>query len=285
MHSAVFAVHSGETMKTLRAFWHWVDNEKPAAELYAEKASDTLSELAYDAILEAERLVCVRAGAGSVQVFDHATEDEHRHLRPALRDLSLALCAALEHMHGQVEDDYLGKRYPARPDFQTHANAGDHATPGSFNLLAIDELADWLPAPRACDGPLQGKRVTQADLDRVNAQMRGSLGFAQHEVGSGWAKMQQLANMPGRPIPALRGQIRSYYEEGKLTIFTTVTVAELDQFRGLAPRSIIILGEPTDYGQLALAYLPEIIAPMLDRAVINTPCPAMAAWCKGKLWP
>lgn len=110
-------------MKTLQAFWHWVDNEKPAAELYAEKALDNLSDVGRAALLEAERLVGVRAGAATVQMLDRVTDEEHMALRPAFRDLSLALCAALEHMHDQVEDDYLGKRYPARPDFQTHAVA------------------------------------------------------------------------------------------------------------------------------------------------------------------
>lgn len=108
-------------MNTLQAFWHWVDNENPSPELYADKAGDNLSELAHAALLEAERLVGNRAGAATVDLLDRVSDEEHRTLRPAFRDLSLALCAALEHMHGQVEDDYLGKRYPARPDFQTHA--------------------------------------------------------------------------------------------------------------------------------------------------------------------
>jgi hypothetical protein len=361
-------------MKTLKAFWHWVDNEKPAPELYAEKAGDTLSEVAHQALIEAERFVGGRAGAASVELLDRVSDEEHRFLRPAFRDLSLALCAALEHMHGQVEDDYLGKRYPARPDFQTHANAGDHGTPvrdfDRFDRLAceatplfkklelvgpivpqcpsccskpcagthagcnlqdylaahpeaqavfkreysgdwvtgvdlasdaseetLQKLEAWLPAPRACDGPLTGKRVTQADLDRVNAQMRGSLGFAQdavERVSSGWATMQQLANMPGpvlgrpvmnddglkslRPEPSwthtYHGRTGSNWDSVKrrLEVYTCIDRAGIDRLRGLAPRTITIRGRASDYAPDVIPYLRDVIFPMaMYSAVTNFP--------------
>lgn len=110
-------------MKTLQAFWHWVDGEKPSADTLGERFSnsDALSESARTALD-----LSARAIARRLRLFD---PDAMRCLdviddqRAALCDLSLAFCEALERMHEQVDtpepgafaDKWLEQMYPG-PD-------------------------------------------------------------------------------------------------------------------------------------------------------------------------
>lgn len=286
-------------MKTLKAFWHWVDNEKPDTSRFNEAAEENLSSNAHAALEFALCSVDSRAGCTFTSAY-------RAPVMPAVRDLSLEVCRALDEMCDLVEEDCLAGE-PVHdgcmdcgadighaddcPNVHREPKPGDHAPP--YKLLAIDELADWLPAPRACDGPLQGVRVTQADLDRVNAQTGGSLSFA--NTGSGWVKMQQLANMSGypmlgrpvmnddglklRPEPSwvhtYHGRTGSDWDsvDRRLEVFTSIDRGGVDRLRGLTPRTIIVRGRVKDYAPDVLAYLSEVIQPMACSAgaIVTTP--------------
>jgi hypothetical protein len=76
-------------MKTLRRFWEWAIAEKPDEELRARRMNENLSDTASEAIcLALDAFDCRESGGWSNP--------------EALRDLSLALCEALERMHEQV---------------------------------------------------------------------------------------------------------------------------------------------------------------------------------------
>lgn len=78
------------------------------------------------------------------------------------------------------------------------------------------------------------------------------------------------------------GQTRSNYDpvERCLEIFTTLTVSELDSFRGIKPRTIILRGEPHDYSDQLQHGIACLLSPLLMCAAINTPeCKqGLAAW-------
>lgn len=92
-------------MKTLLAFWHWVDNEKPAE--VADKHLDRLTYEEQRAVGVACELVLERLDADFEDYDDCACVDWRafnalRDHWPAVRDLSLAICRGLEAMHEAV---------------------------------------------------------------------------------------------------------------------------------------------------------------------------------------
>jgi hypothetical protein len=299
-------------MRTLRAFWHWVDHEKPTVQLYANKALDTLSELGRLAITTAEKLVAARTGHEPFEAAE-VTDEQLVALRPATRDLSLAIGAALEHMHEQVEKDCLAPpRCPAchhTPCLGSHlkCNVNRYLAENRITLTKDEPIfrreyvADWLPAntfssaPRATDEQLRGVRIDREAVERV----------IQRESPGSWAKMQQLANVandtfrdvncsnfemqtlanlqpPGRLLgralnddglawlrpestPRVFGQMKSHYNpvSRQLDLYTSIDVCALDTLRGLEPRWITIHGKADGYAPGVLAYLHEVVAPML----------------------
>lgn len=83
-------------MKTLKRFWEWHDAEKPPLDVFRENHSN-LSEVALEALCRAE--VYVHRIAYSPH---EAVDLSYLDYPEALRDLSLALCAALERVRDQI---------------------------------------------------------------------------------------------------------------------------------------------------------------------------------------
>lgn len=161
-------------MKTLRAFWHWVDNDKPA-----RITREHLSKTAVIALCMAEAQVAARAfGDGStwsvMPIWDlcSSSDGTDPNARPeffrpelvaAVRDLSLAICQALEAMHAAV------------PEAEPRKVTTDWLRPkASFEF---QYLAEWIPSAmvptdtfrgvdRTPDRLLSGRRVSLADLHR-----------------------------------------------------------------------------------------------------------------------
>lgn len=127
-------------MKTLEAFWHWFENEKPTARDADEKAETNLSPVAFEAFTHACEHVCIRAH------YDHSTLAENREwallYEPvAARTLSLSICPALEAMHGEVAEPAA---VPSNP------------------VYATDELGNWAErahVARARHGLAQARRT------------------------------------------------------------------------------------------------------------------------------
>lgn len=103
-------------MKTLKAFWHWVDNEGPEWEVALEK-SEHLSDAARFALRLAAQGIGYRRLVVDPEPLHNLDIVQHRE---ALRDLSLSFCEALERMHEQVAkpslfmDEWLEQMYPGR---------------------------------------------------------------------------------------------------------------------------------------------------------------------------
>jgi hypothetical protein len=167
-------------MKSLRAFWHWVDNEKPA-ELESEHFRH-LSDLADLALDTAGGMVGERIGQ------PHAYVGRLRDHWPAVRDLSLAICEALEKMHEAVpkaepsayrfEGPVVFDEMATFRDVDSGRYEGTLADAKPRSLLGgtyagtaedIAALEAWLPAPRASDWQLTGVRISR---DSFNQQMR-----------------------------------------------------------------------------------------------------------------
>jgi hypothetical protein len=329
-------------MKSLRAFWHWVDNEKPAPDLYGKKALDTLSPLAIEALMAAERLVSVRTGycwRPSLNLVDPLdmgglSDEQVASFRPATRDLSLAIAAGLERMHEQVELDCLAN-HDAEPEPLTFAQDpkacpgcqrqpcyGTTAkcsldrymreNPGVALTPKIEPLQNWIPAKLAnmpAHTVLGRKTLTEDGLQLLRAaddQERAHAAMFRREYLAEWVSDQQLAaqrsgkqarikqlrvamlsgDITVRTDPSLgvnqsigfddyvyMGKTRSYVDHGRIEVFTTVTVDELNRFRGLSPRTIVLRGKPEQYDPATLVYLVELFGPMMVEpgCVLHTP--------------
>jgi hypothetical protein len=195
-------------MKSLQAFWHWVDNEKPDTARFNEAADEHLSSNACSALEFA--LVSVDARAGCTY-----TSHDRAPVMGAIRDLSLAVCRALDEMCDRVEEDclavavdvhdgcmdcgsdvghYLGCVNGPALDDCTRLTPGDKGTvpaaapmntDGLHPICRREYLGDWIPAQRPAWGTfsgvdrtppekLTGKRITQADLDKYKELCRRS---------------------------------------------------------------------------------------------------------------
>lgn len=175
-------------MKTLRAFWHWVDNEKPSLTDYAERGLKNTSPLAREALMLAERLVSIHTGHAGQTLSD----DQVIGFRPAVRDLSFSLCNALGLMHEQVEKDCL------KPAPRTWTEA----------LFKREYLCDWTPAPpRELDRPLSGYRVQPSDFEpsKIQERMQRLMNGHANEMQRGAAAWPvhygvDLGNEPGYAV-------------------------------------------------------------------------------------
>jgi hypothetical protein len=243
-------------MKSLRAFWHWVDNEKPTVELYATKAIEKLSPTARLAIETAEKLVAHRTGG--MGWGNRVTDADVIGLRPATRDLSLAVCAALDAMHAQVEENCLAPE--------------DIRTQPIFTPQALTALQDWLPAmPRVCDDDgLKRLRSAGHEYEPLWPKLYTAQQFAamnqQHALD-----MQRAAQLTGfeqldRRPPHHRGKTSSVYDEATRTldIYPATCVEALERIRGLLPKTIVVHGKPEQYEPDALVYLPQVVRPMFE---------------------
>lgn len=87
--------------KELQAFWHWFDGEDPPSDEASDKAEENMCGLANQALSDASWYIAKRAGLMTNEESLVDALDTHPE---ALRDLSLALCAALERMREVVPE-------------------------------------------------------------------------------------------------------------------------------------------------------------------------------------
>lgn len=325
-------------MKTLQAFWHWVDNEKPKEVSW--KHLVPLTVVADRALHMALELVDERRWAKDADGYK--LEDVLGEQSAAIRDLSIEFCRAIEKMHDLVQPseamDVLREMYPepappaiapivpqcpaccSKPCNGTHAGCSlkgylaahpetqpwfrrEHGTAQSIydqqramndQMFKREYIGEWHRSfDLSSDAIEQSKRLTEQQLANMNAgAFRGvDSGRYQGRLADAKPVFPTVMNDDGlkalRPEPPkdIRVAVTWDPDTRTLGINPPITVTALERIRGHEPRCIVLHGAPADYGPNALAYLPEVIAPMLDRAIINTPNDAMARWCKGKLWP
>lgn len=307
-------------MKTLTAFWHWVDNERPEA--VTEKHLDRLTYEEQRAIGVACELVLERLDSSFDDYDDCACADWRafnalRDHWPAVRDLSLSICRGLEAMHEAVpEPEALAVATPMidyclacrmKPCSGTHMNCDmarymrENPDKARDVLGSPPPLQDWIPEVRELGAMFrreylgewvteQQRAIEQSQRNteiQLAAQMAPPVRITREAITTYVSGEYRPAVDPGRgrvvhvgvdlgnePARTFRAQVRSRFlpNAQQLEIFTSVTVAELDGFRGLRPRSIVLRGEPGQYGQAARAYLGHVLGPMLvDGAVAITP--------------
>jgi len=173
-------------MKTLKAFWHWVDNDKPT-----RITREHLSKTATVALCIAESQVAARAfGAASYLEWDQlwqlcsSADGTNPSARPewfrpeliaAVRDLSLAVCPALEAMEAAVAEA------PPAPEPEP--------------MFRREYLSEWLPPTNTFFGVDRGSRG-----DRLLTGPRGPKGnridFARELVASGKVTLHHMAPLP-----------------------------------------------------------------------------------------
>lgn len=83
-------------MKTLKAFWHWVDNENPPS--VGAKQLRTLSPVALQAYVSACTVIDREAADLVTSKADRKTG------RALVRDLSFKLCEGFEKMHAVLDE-------------------------------------------------------------------------------------------------------------------------------------------------------------------------------------
>lgn len=91
-------------MKTLKALWHWALNEQVKWDLFVSKAEDTLTPVARAALFTAFRLLAERRGWDVPFGWDDLNERGYAEYAEHIEKLSLAICEALEAMHGYVPE-------------------------------------------------------------------------------------------------------------------------------------------------------------------------------------
>lgn len=240
-------------MKSLRAFWHWVDNERPES-ITLDHASK-LSATARLALDTAKDWVSERA-------YGHARAPltgmpEHW---PAVRDLSILLCTALEVMHEDVPeaaaDAWLASQYP----------------PG--RVAAFDVQAAMQQAIQRGYVELQ-PGVSRADTERrFNEQLRANLSV----------------NEPPKRAPETDHERMARYmswawqpTEKHIHVYWGVDVTQAERMRGYQAQAITLHGGHSHYDHSALTYLVlDVLAPMLaDGAVLYAPHGAMREFVRG----
>lgn len=303
-------------MKTLTAFWHWVDNEKPAE--VAEKHLEPVSYQGQRALGIAQELLLERLDAS----FDDYDDEECVDLRafnglrdhwPAIRDLSFVICRGIEAMHEAVPEPepftptaeaFLAERYRDEvplPDVVMNGSKA-FACPGcglqQCNGSHVDcDMEAYLAANPTVRARLTGPSVPvlcttdgadKSWFQRLNTDglqpLRSEPGEAlfRREYMGGWLTEQQQAEQSRRNTEmqlaaqgqtVYLGQQRSNYNSitREIVVFTSVTVEELNAFRGLRPNRIVLRGKPDDYQARTREAMGSVLWPMhRDGAVVVT---------------
>jgi len=283
-------------MKSLEAFWHWVDNEKPAVGVYAEKAHANLSPLAIEALMAAERLVALRTGyewRPTVGLWDDLDEETVKSFWPAMRDLSLAFAAGLARMHEQVEDGclaregaddittfadvdsgrYLGTLADAKPQPLIRTCPACNSTPCDGThpncdikayLAAHPERAPWAAAKLADLKPF-------TVLGRAAPCASGDYTYRCEYQGE-WLTEQQLAANALGPVIKVEAVERTNHYQGRIEIFTTVTPEEIDRLGGYdRVHTIVLRGRPEDYSASIRYRIAHVLDAYIDCAIVRTP--------------
>jgi hypothetical protein len=277
-------------MKSLRAFWHWVDNEKPSGNL--GEHIDALPHTQGRAVDLAIELVADRLGRDETTALD-----ELREHWPAVRDLSLSICEALERMHEAVPEDAamaaLNELYP--PERIAAEDAMAERITGTLERLGMVEVKNACPACGCA--PCQGTHfrcelnayvaahpeAVSSTVDWVTGKgyrgidLRADAPIYAREYMGEWrdpnAQAQQNA-MP--PIPHERDR---YCPRDQLHILPQLIASgyDCDSLRGMSPKRITIHGKRSDYQDDVLRYLSrDVLGPMIvDGATVVYDDPAL----------
>jgi hypothetical protein len=222
-------------VKTLRAFWHWIDNDKPT-----EIRRDQLSEVALAALLHAESEVIARAGVDYTGLWlmcstgDGSAEDRSRpeFFRPelvaAVRELSLAICPALEAMHAAV--------------------------------------GAAVPAPVELDSTFMTKARTNEYELRAERRPWFALSWVRPEA-------EPIMLPPGQ-YEQLRQELESDgFHVLTITAESCRTREACDRLRGLAPDKIILQGPVVAWVGCPVGYLcTDILDPMVTPEHVRVEC-------------
>lgn len=198
-------------MKTLKAFWHWVDNEGHADwALALEKMLQNLSWDAQEALELAAKSVARRLRVSDDEPLACLDVVDHR---GALRELSLAFCAALEAMHEQVAaptfeqkrahiEEWVRRMY-AKPDRVLEAFDKGEAllvpTPEFAEAMVDDQIVPMHPetyallAEAVSSAPVHARKVPYTPRS-ANEQMLAM--FAEDN--------DRIAKRAMQPVEALR---------------------------------------------------------------------------------
>jgi hypothetical protein len=187
-------------MKTLEAFWHWVENEKPAAITTYAAREKTCTEVEM-------RAVDMALDAVYERTFRRWNDETWNEYAPALKALSLAFCEALERMHEQVPgpqaftEAFLDAVYSDCPRCSTK-----HDTLSSMIDCEESEKAE------ARERGLALVRMTGVDLAEIG---RWALGGYQDPPPDPCAKCGNPLHLhhpypsePGSCVPRIEGQSR-----------------------------------------------------------------------------
>lgn len=293
-------------MKSLQAFWHWVDNERPR-ELTADSFRH-LSDVADQALDDASSTVAERIGSpyrGVAALRDYW---------PAIRDLSLSICQAIERMHavvpeGECEDQpglrnvaidecgsgmpmsYADGLKPLRDEAAFRREyVSDWIVPGrggSINLGSDDNEKAGVNAQQHMMNALNAARPPWASYHGIDlsAAPESATGVAQRvnmqiaaadANGGGVVKLPAEADVPWfkreiRNEPVYRGPRYTYgHQTRQLDIYPHIDRAMCDCVRGCEPRSIVLHGDRSQYDEAVLPYLTrDVLAPMIaDGALV-----------------
>jgi len=261
-------------MKTLHAFWHWFENEKPTAEQAREKAEANLSELGMLALEDGCDYVCVRAGE------DHETARENvewalEHQPVATRKLSLSICQALEAMHAEVAEpapkpftEAFGLVFDHGPVFEL-----THKMPGATRGLLTDEARAALMAQQPTfRREYLGEWVVGVDLGK-DADL-GKWAEREHDRNAAHAAQVNAATTVIGP-DAYAGLAATFdcrvdpdarNHELHISPDMVPTLSSCDKLRGLAPRRVVLHSWRASYDEHVLRYL---IANVLEPMVVD----------------
>lgn len=301
-------------MKTLLAFWHWVDNEKPAEVL--DKQCEPLTDAEQRAVGLACQLVTERLELEDVwdQVDETAMLDVFalnalRDHWPAVRDLSFQFCAGIEVMHEDVPepepftsnmDEFLAVKYAnevklpdvvmngskvfACPGCQRQPCDGTH--PKCEVQSFLDGQVTLAKSEAVPPGRVLGREALSGDITIQSGQDYVLTGFMTPEADPSRARVIgiDLGSEPDRVYVAQR---RSNHYMGRIEVFKTVTVEEIDRLRGYdRVHTIMLRGRPEDYAASVRYQLAVVLSPYLRQAVVSTPdCnESLKAWGFAGCW-
>jgi hypothetical protein len=236
-------------MKTLQAFWHWFDNESPVTLEAYKKAAKVLSVDEHAALSEAATAIRMRGcSAGSVVPLTWCL-DTHPE---ALRDLSLALCAALERMHEQV---------PEAPC----DGCGQHPCDGTHMKCDVETYAAH-----------RGKTVAEVCEDRARSEGPTLMQMAKKLREENQAYQREyLAN---RDTEFARAEVARLGRQAIKCLWSrdhssaTITVyldnfetrEQADQLRGMLAKRIVVVSKTATPNKLGCHIVNNILAPMAE---------------------